>query len=188
MYAAFAHPDLRSYLEKGRQSPMNIYRGLKRDWCQAALSRHLLLSFQTWADLSLIGFSTMTSDEVFQNHRWTKSFSIGVKNAGSGPRLLSPRQLRDLRQVIPPAGASVSPLNKGDSKRVVSIRGWLCINCLEQWLADSESLIMLLLLLFGHIIVVSKNPVVTQKITDRKFNKIIKMYYFKKEEYMQSNL
>lgn len=46
---AFAHSDLRDYLERGRQSPKNVFKGfkidLKIDFCQAALHYTPSLSF-----------------------------------------------------------------------------------------------------------------------------------------------
>lgn len=67
---AFAHPDPRRYLERGRQSPRNIFKGLKTDFVKLLWSIHL--PFLDWADLNLIGFSSVTSDEVFQNSSWTR--------------------------------------------------------------------------------------------------------------------
>lgn len=45
MCLAFAHSDLRDYLEKGRQSPENVFKDLKTDFCQAALNCTPSLSF-----------------------------------------------------------------------------------------------------------------------------------------------
>lgn len=64
---AFAYSDLKSCLERGRQSPKNVFKGLKLDLCQAALMSKPSLSLKTQADKSLIGFSSVTSKEEFQN-------------------------------------------------------------------------------------------------------------------------
>lgn len=45
MCLAFAHPDLKTYLERGRQCPKNVFKGLKLDLCQAALKHMPSLSF-----------------------------------------------------------------------------------------------------------------------------------------------
>ena len=66
--SAFAHPDLRSYLEGRRQSPRNIFKGLKIDFVKLLLKYTPSFPFiPDWANLNLIGFSSVTSDEVFQN-------------------------------------------------------------------------------------------------------------------------
>lgn len=64
---AFAHRDLRTYLGTGRQSPQNVFKGLKLDSCQAALK-----SLSVILDLSLTGFSPVTPDEAVQNQSGAK--------------------------------------------------------------------------------------------------------------------
>lgn len=44
---ALAHSDLRDYLEKGRQSPENVFKDLKIDFRQAALNCVPSHSFST---------------------------------------------------------------------------------------------------------------------------------------------
>lgn len=47
--------------------PKNVFRGLKIDLCHTALKYMPSLSFQTRADLDLIGFSLVTSGKELQN-------------------------------------------------------------------------------------------------------------------------
>lgn len=53
--SAFAHPDLRRYLERGRQSPRNIFKGLKTDFA-VKLLKYTFPFILDWADLNLIDF------------------------------------------------------------------------------------------------------------------------------------
>ena len=45
MSLAFAHSDLRAYLERGRQSLTNVFKSLKIDLCPTALNSTPSLSF-----------------------------------------------------------------------------------------------------------------------------------------------
>lgn len=88
MYLAFAHPDLKIYLERGRQALKNVVKGLKFSFCQTALTYTLLFHSRLKVDSGLTAFTSVTFDDVFQNQSWTKWCGTGVTNSGPGAGML----------------------------------------------------------------------------------------------------